>query len=90
MLTGLAVATWSVATIASLLSSPRVGSPSSRLGLVVVLLSLAGVVGLLAWRASDSPRLRDLSTGQWTVLLSRSLAPLIGSAAGVAVVVVVA
>jgi hypothetical protein len=58
--------------------------------LVVALLGLAGVVGLLAWRASDSARSRDLSGGQWMLLLLRSLAPLIGFALGIAVVVVVA
>lgn len=89
MLTGLALITWCVATIASMLSSSRIGSLSSRLGLIVVLLGLAGVVGLLAWRASDSPRFRDLSLGQWVVLLVRSLAPLIGLWLGVAVVVAV-
>ena len=55
MLTGSALITWCVATIASMLSSSRIGSLSSRLGLIVVLLALAGVVALLAWRASDSP-----------------------------------
>lgn len=90
MLTGSALITWCVATIASMLSSSRIGSLSSRLGLIVVLLALAGVVALLAWRASDSPRLHNLSIGQWVMLLLRSLAPLIGFWLGVAVVVVIA
>lgn len=90
MLTGLAVVACCVATVASMPSGSQMGSPSARLRLVVVLLCLAVVVGMLAWRASDSPQFRHLSTGQWALLLLRTLAPLVGFALGIAIVVVVA
>jgi hypothetical protein len=89
-LTGLAVATWLVGTAVGLLSSSRAGTPSCRLGLVVVLLCLVAIVGSLVWRVSDSPRFRDLSTAEWALVLLRSLAPLVGFALGVVLVVLVA
>jgi uncharacterized membrane protein AbrB (regulator of aidB expression) len=86
LLTGLALLTWFLATVISLSSKSAMSSPTARLWLVVVLLALAAIVGSLVWRYSDRPETRDLSVGQWAVLLFRTLTPLFGLALGIAAI----